>query len=522
MSQETLSLKVAYLNEIRRFTALHSFQNVCNKIKELYPVLKESSIHLCYFDDDNDKIVVKSEEEFQESINVQKSMFTEKSSTVCFRFEVVVTGQSNDSLPFANPIPATDTAAVHAGVTCDGCGIEPIIGTRYKCSIRDDFDLCEDCEKKNPQQNPMLKITDPLLAPREIFVTVDDSRAFPRGPHQWRPPHNGPHNGPHHHPGRMHPHHHPGRMHPPPFGRFPFVPPQMRRMRRWANKCGLWDSADSSAAGHSSENVDSEANSPQPKKKDDDMDTEHALIVEAVRLSLEEDAEMKIPTGDSFNQSKPCARFVRDVTIPDGTSVAPGSVIKKSWKIRNDGEVSWPATSVIASAGGDLLGFQDAQPVSPIRPNQETDITVELTAPVATGRYVGYFRLRTGPTGTFFGQRFWVDIRIIDEEDESVWVFANDKPSSLSPLVEGRTVDVDRQVEQLILDSAIIGTENIYKRELETLSDMGFCDITVTLPLLKEHIIVPLSKKNPSDSKHAEGMQNVVAILLNRASRHEV
>ena len=293
----------------------------------------------------------------------------------------------------------------------------------------------------------------------------------------------------------------------------------MRRMRRWANKCGLWDSADVSVAGNSSENVASEVNSPQSSKKDDTMDTEHALIVEAVRLSLEEDAEIKVPTGDAFNQSKPCARFVRDVTIPDGTSVAPGSIIKKSWKIRNDGEYAWPAATVISSVGGDLLQFQDAQPVSPIQPNQETDITVELTAPVATGRYVGYFRLCTGPTGPFFGQRFWVDIRIIDEEDESVWVFADGKPS---PLVEARTVDVDKQVEQLILDSAIIGTENIYKRELETLADMGFCDITVTLPLLKEHIAEPLSKKNPSDSKHAEGMQNVVAVLLNRASRHEV
>jgi len=293
-------------------------------------------------------------------------------------------------------------------------------------------------------------------------------------------------------------------------------------MRRWANKCGLWDS-DVSAAGSSSETVASEANSPQSSKKDDTMDTEHALIVEAVRLSLEEDAEIKISTGDAFNQSKPCARFVRDVTIPDGTSVTPGSVIKKSWKIRNDGEVPWPATTVISSAGGDLLGFQDAQPVSPIQPNQETDITVQLNAPVATGRYVGYFRLRTGPTGTFFGQRFWVDIRIIDEEDENVWVdiAANDKPS-LAPMVEGRTIDVDRQVEQLIMDSAIIGIENIYRKELEILADMGFCDITVTLPLLKEHVAEPFSKKNPSDGKHAEGMQNVVAVLLNRASRHEV
>ena len=37
---------------------------------------------------------------------------------------------------------------MHKGVTCDGCGVYPIIGCRYKCAICPNFDYCENCEKK--------------------------------------------------------------------------------------------------------------------------------------------------------------------------------------------------------------------------------------------------------------------------------------------------------------------------------------------------------------------------------------
>jgi len=34
---------------------------------------------------------------------------------------------------------------VHSSVTCDGCGMFPLAGPRFKCSIRPDFDLCAKC-----------------------------------------------------------------------------------------------------------------------------------------------------------------------------------------------------------------------------------------------------------------------------------------------------------------------------------------------------------------------------------------
>jgi len=53
--------------------------------------------------------------------------------------------------------------AIHNGVRCDGCGISPIQGIRYKCSVCPNFDLCPNCEStgKHPISHPLLKMIRP-------------------------------------------------------------------------------------------------------------------------------------------------------------------------------------------------------------------------------------------------------------------------------------------------------------------------------------------------------------------------
>lgn len=36
-------------------------------------------------------------------------------------------------------------SASHKGIRCDGCGMDPVIGVRYKCSHCANFDFCEQC-----------------------------------------------------------------------------------------------------------------------------------------------------------------------------------------------------------------------------------------------------------------------------------------------------------------------------------------------------------------------------------------
>lgn len=61
-------------------------------------------------------------------------------------------------LRFENRSPS-GSAHIHKGVACDGCNAYPIVGNRYKCSVCDDFDLCEACESlgKHPANHPLIK-----------------------------------------------------------------------------------------------------------------------------------------------------------------------------------------------------------------------------------------------------------------------------------------------------------------------------------------------------------------------------
>jgi len=46
-------------------------------------------------------------------------------------------------------------------VACDGCGVGPIIGIRYKCSVCKNFDFCEVCEERVVHEHPFIKILKP-------------------------------------------------------------------------------------------------------------------------------------------------------------------------------------------------------------------------------------------------------------------------------------------------------------------------------------------------------------------------
>ena len=112
------------------------------------------------------------------------------------------------------------------------------------------------------------------------------------------------------------------------------------------------------------------------------------------------------------------AQFVRDVTIPDGTTYAPGASFTKTWRLKNAGTCSWSGYSLVFDTGDQMNGSSPTA-IGAVSPGQEVDLSVTLTAPAAGGSYRGYWRIRNASgvlipvLGGTQGKSFFVDIEVV-------------------------------------------------------------------------------------------------------------
>merc|ERR1719231_654154 len=79
----------------------------------------------------------------------------------------------------ANSAPVAERKDAHVGIHCDGCGQKPILGVRFKCSVRPDYDLCAACEVKDTSNHPMIKMRVPQRNDIHHGVSCDVCNAFP-------------------------------------------------------------------------------------------------------------------------------------------------------------------------------------------------------------------------------------------------------------------------------------------------------------------------------------------------------
>jgi len=75
----------------------------------------------------------------------------------------------------------------HYRVTCDGCGVNPIVGARYKCAVCNDFDYCEKCEATIDHPHPFLKIKNPAHHPRALCVMFNEDVPMEFDPNVFKP-----------------------------------------------------------------------------------------------------------------------------------------------------------------------------------------------------------------------------------------------------------------------------------------------------------------------------------------------
>ena len=370
--------------------------------------------------------------------------------------------------------PSSPCPPRHAHIRCNECGMKPILGPRYHCTMRSDYDLCSACEARQSQPHAMIKMYFPdnkrsVQGPPPGLVGPPSHLRGCRVPWHGRcgvgpwggkekkggdrgdrsaesiaqragtPPHRGE--------GANCQNYLDGRE---VYGEEELLTAELTSVARGSTDMGrngnpAWGGAegigaqlepvttsegggefqpDSLAVPLEGDSGDAHDNGPVPPCPDP-LPLAHACLSLAIAAEVEQGGEglsppsIEVPRADVLPQAKPMARFVRDVTMPDGSEVQPCSVFVKCWRVRNDGASAWPAQCRLVSAGGDDLLPEGSSELCCVVPSasagEEVDISAQLVAPSAIGRHVGYFRLQDNEQN-WFGQRLWADIRVTDDD----------------------------------------------------------------------------------------------------------
>ena len=114
------------------------------------------------------------------------------------------------------------------------------------------------------------------------------------------------------------------------------------------------------------------------------------------------------PVVNSCNNSL----WVSDISIPDGTPMAPGQTFTKTWMVKNVGTCTWTPTFKVAFGGiGVPMGGQATAIGKTVKPNEQIEISVNLVAPNTSGDVQSYWKIQDD-TGVFFGTYLTVVIKV--------------------------------------------------------------------------------------------------------------
>jgi hypothetical protein len=119
-------------------------------------------------------------------------------------------------------------------------------------------------------------------------------------------------------------------------------------------------------------------------------------------------ATTPVPPGASGDR----AIFVADVTIPDGSVIAPGATFKKTWKLQNAGSSTWTTSYSFAYISGEKMGTITSVPLTQsVAPSAQIEISVDMVAPTNAGSYQSYWKMKNA-SGQFFNDSVYVLITV--------------------------------------------------------------------------------------------------------------
>jgi len=266
--------------------------------------------------------------------------------SVCPNFDFCSKCEAKNTHPTDHPFLKMRPvkAVVHGRVYCNLCNEYPIRGNRYKCATCLDYDMCENCMKldKHPRDHPLIMLRVPMSLPRQLAPLTAISA----------------------------------------------VPEASERPKQLST-------APSSLP-----------QSPKPIAKTETKLPEQPIVRPGI-----------IDSQPARNPESLKAHF-GDENYPDGSTVTVGQKFTKIWSISNTGLLSWPKAT--------KLSFKDGSEELFCSEQREFDLPVALAGStvqirvILCARKAGRFRTSfTLNDGRPFGVVLWVDVQATEELQKS-------------------------------------------------------------------------------------------------------
>ncbi|KAH7446580.1 hypothetical protein KP509_01G063100 [Ceratopteris richardii] len=316
----------------------------------------------------------------------------------------------------------------HSRVQCDGCGMNPIEGSRYKSKRVPDYDLCFSCFERMGTITDFKKLDQPEFSPqrgnrRSLFLRRDlDFQSF-------------------------------------------------------SNKA---------------KRITSTALRP--------------LYAPECPFS----GQLLDNDSINVNHGKFDARFVKDITVSDGTELEPGTKFTKSWLMQNNGSLSWPVGTQLVHVGGPALSISKAitleLPVGGLASGQDYLISIDLIASLVVGYYTSYWRLQS-PSGQCFGHEVWVAINVITPLAE----VKQEIPCKGEASFESETMDVGA----VVIDSLSLSKEEELSATLGAEKGVGrddHLDSVASVRELCKHEQFPKMEKASNEVCFGSQMSSLMAM----------
>lgn len=468
-SQLLETLKVSFEGEVHRTPfsfpvrpGEYALENLKMVILNIFNALKKSNFQITYRDDENDIVTVATQPELDEALSVAIDM-----GHKVLRFDVIRV-KKNNKLNQSHKKDHVDggeshssASVAHLNVACDGCNMNPIIGARFKCSFRQNYDLCERCEAVDSSPYPFLKIKTPEQAPK-LLVAVPRESIFTASETRGDSPANSP-AAPNMHDIRQN------------------IIAAANGYRTYEDDTGLEGEEETSEATVEAKKKEKERRRKEREKDalaelntlqaDDDQSqtttrskngkVKKLSQLQAKKFASREGASQKsalataattgmmisppdcppsppnvfgglqetgeaqtLATGEAtrealFYGNSVDAKFVADVNVPDGTEFEQGSPFLKTWRLRS-GHGMVPECRLMfqsnIQSNNRLDGPREGILVSAKQPLQEFDVTVPLVAPAVAGRFTSRWRLMRTDTHEFIGDTVCAEIGVINTD----------------------------------------------------------------------------------------------------------